>query len=186
MVKSKFFTHLIETGQFRIDEDGHAYLLNEFFFLLPPSILLKLQEILERELGYKKMKKIIMELGIFQTQMAIKRYIKIYNIVKINKGKIINFGLNILKILGFGKIEIKKISYDKKIIELIIKSSTLPLEYKKMYKKKSKKPIDFFVCGLIKGSFSSIFEEEIEVKETKCIAMGDPYCEFIGKPKTKG
>lgn len=36
-----------------------------------------------------------------------------------------------------------------------------------------------FYRGGIAGIFTRIFMEEVKVEETKCIAKGDPYCEFV-------
>jgi len=41
---------------------------------------------------------------------------------------------------------------------------------------KSEKPSCFFTTGFFNGFFSSVKNQHI--KETKCIAMGDPYCEW--------
>jgi predicted hydrocarbon binding protein/KaiC/GvpD/RAD55 family RecA-like ATPase len=41
---------------------------------------------------------------------------------------------------------------------------------------KSKEPLCFFTTGFLNGFFSAVKNEH--VKEVKCIAMGDPYCEW--------
>ena len=41
---------------------------------------------------------------------------------------------------------------------------------------RSKEPSCFFTTGFLNGFFSSVKNQH--VKETKCIAMGDPYCEW--------
>jgi predicted hydrocarbon binding protein/KaiC/GvpD/RAD55 family RecA-like ATPase len=41
---------------------------------------------------------------------------------------------------------------------------------------KSKEPLCFFTTGFLNGFFSVVKNQH--VKETKCIAMGDPYCEW--------
>ncbi|RLE87764.1 MAG: hypothetical protein DRJ49_06005 [Thermoprotei archaeon] len=43
---------------------------------------------------------------------------------------------------------------------------------------KSDKPNSQLFRGILAGCISKLWDEEVEVKETKCIAMGDPYCEF--------
>ena len=40
------------------------------------------------------------------------------------------------------------------------------------------KPFSQFYRGAIAGIFTAYFGEKMEAKETKCIAKGDPYCEF--------
>ena len=41
---------------------------------------------------------------------------------------------------------------------------------------KSEEPLCFFTTGFLNGFFSAVKNQY--VKETKCIAMGDPYCEW--------
>jgi len=45
-----------------------------------------------------------------------------------------------------------------------------------MTKKKREEPSCFFITGFLNGFFSAVKNQH--VKETKCIAMGDPYCEW--------
>lgn len=49
--------------------------------------------------------------------------------------------------------------------------------------KKSDKPYSHLVRGMTAGVLTRLFEVEMTVKETKCIAMGDPYCEFEAYPR---
>ena len=46
----------------------------------------------------------------------------------------------------------------------------------KLFKTKIKGPSCYFTTGFLNGFFSAIKNQH--VKETKCIAMGDPYCEW--------
>jgi len=48
---------------------------------------------------------------------------------------------------------------------------------------KSDKPNSQLCRGILAGALSALWNKDIEVIETKCIAMGDPYCEFIIRPK---
>jgi predicted hydrocarbon binding protein/predicted amino acid-binding ACT domain protein len=49
--------------------------------------------------------------------------------------------------------------------------------------KGSSEPRSHYIRGVLDGFFSSLFKVEMEAKETKCIAKGDPYCEFEIKEK---
>ncbi len=51
------------------------------------------------------------------------------------------------------------------------------------FKNELKEPRSQFIRGVINGFFSSMFKAECETVETKCIAKGDPYCEFQVKTK---
>jgi predicted hydrocarbon binding protein len=46
----------------------------------------------------------------------------------------------------------------------------------KIFTTKEKGPSCYFTTGFLNGFFSAVKNEH--VKETKCIAMGDPYCEW--------
>jgi predicted hydrocarbon binding protein/KaiC/GvpD/RAD55 family RecA-like ATPase len=48
--------------------------------------------------------------------------------------------------------------------------------YTKLFRKKIKEHSCFFTTGFFNGFFSAVKNQH--VKETKCIAMGDPYCEW--------
>ena len=54
-------------------------------------------------------------------------------------------------------------------------------EAKRVYKKTSL-PQSHIVRGYLSGMVSEHFNVEMSASETRCIAMGDPYCEFILKP----
>jgi len=47
--------------------------------------------------------------------------------------------------------------------------------------KGSEAPYGHFVRGILAGFFTQIFGEEAKAVETKCIATGDPYCEYTIK-----
>ena len=48
--------------------------------------------------------------------------------------------------------------------------------YTKFYATKREEPSCFFTTGFLNGFFSAVKNQH--VKETKCIVMGDPYCEW--------
>jgi predicted hydrocarbon binding protein len=49
---------------------------------------------------------------------------------------------------------------------------------------KSEGPHCQFVRGHLSGGLTTIMGEEVACKETKCIAAGDKYCEFVLRPKS--
>jgi len=51
-------------------------------------------------------------------------------------------------------------------------------------KGKKNRPNCHFVRGHLAGLFSKFFNRKMFAIETKCIAKGDPYCEFVVKPIT--
>lgn len=174
----------METGQFYIDREGHTVLLGEYVILFPVGVVLQLQQSIEKILGEEKAKEVITALGEFQVEAAARRYIKRFNFQKLDKRKIMDLTTRIINILGWGNVLVNKMSLKDKTAHIILKESTLSLKYKHVYQKESNKPIDYWVAGILKKHFSLIFGTEVEIKETKCLACGDPYCEFIVKPKS--
>jgi len=80
--------------------------------------------------------------------------------------------LNILLAHGWGIPKLIKFSSSEVIVHLYDSFESLVMA------KKSERPMCFFIKGYIAGLLSTILKKEVHVEETKCIAMGDPYCEF--------
>ncbi len=47
----------------------------------------------------------------------------------------------------------------------------------------SDKPTSHMFRGLLAGFLSKLWGRDVKVVETTCIAMGDPYCEFLAQPR---
>jgi len=47
------------------------------------------------------------------------------------------------------------------------------------------KPVDHIPRGWFAGAACVFFGKDVDAVETKCIAKGDEYCEFIIKPKNR-
>lgn len=43
----------------------------------------------------------------------------------------------------------------------------------------SEKPYSHYIRGMLAAVFEDIFKDKVEVREVKCIALGDEYCEFL-------
>ena len=96
-----------------------------------------------------------------------------------DKRQIINWQTRIVSMSGWGEIEIAKIDFEKDEYTAHFKE----IPFAKTYGKTTY-PVDFLVCGFIAGGFSASLKKELECLETKCVAKGDPYCEFVvGKPE---
>ncbi len=83
--------------------------------------------------------------------------------------------------LGWAKVEIVKVNeFTKKIILRVY--NNWECEIIKSWGIK-KEPQNTFHRGIIAGIMKEFHGRDFEVIETKCIAKGDPYCEFQIKPK---
>ena len=93
-------------------------------------------------------------------------------LIKINQALFIHTGDGIMKIEEYNmdKCEATLKIYDNFECELF---------------KGSNKPQSHLVRGMMAGWFSGFFNKEVTAIETKCIAKGDPYCQFKIKPKTQ-
>ncbi|MFH1752210.1 MAG: 4-vinyl reductase, partial [archaeon] len=60
----------------------------------------------------------------------------------------------------------------------------IALAYKKEFGK-SKKAICHTLRGYFTGTASNVCGKELEAIETKCMAKGDAFCEFVIKEKSK-
>lgn len=89
--------------------------------------------------------------------------------------ELLKIGAEYSRIVGFGIIEVVSYSNNRAALrvynnfecELFIGSN---------------KPQSHFMRGILAGWFAGLWDldiKKIDVKETNCISMGDPYCEFI-------
>ena len=92
--------------------------------------------------------------------------------------KLLRFSESIFKAMGFGRMEIRQVDKNLRRAKIIVEDS---FECE-LFKGKNK-PASHFLRGILKGWFSGFFGmSSIEITEVKCIAAGDPYCEFIIMP----
>jgi len=85
----------------------------------------------------------------------------------IREEETVNHVLHLLEHCKVGKVSIDETIRMKENCESAL-SKVLP--------EKRKEPSCFFTTGFLNGFFSTVKNQH--VKETKCIAMGDPYCEW--------
>lgn len=79
--------------------------------------------------------------------------------------------IKIVKRLNLGRVEIVKFDSDDIKIKLYNGITALGIKH-------SHKPICFFEAGIFAGFSENIFRKIINLKETKCKAMGNIYCQF--------
>lgn len=83
---------------------------------------------------------------------------------------------------GFGYITVNKMKYSTNtfVAEVEGKNSNLSINYKKMFGKQ-KKPLDFYMAGILAGGAEPLFDMSIGIKEIKCIGKGDKKCVYSVK-----
>lgn len=80
---------------------------------------------------------------------------------------------------GWGKNEMT--NFNSNTLEGVLKIENSPVGT--YFKGKSDKPVDHVWRSLLSAGASRIFQQPTDFIEVKCIAKGDPYCEFIFKPR---
>jgi len=75
--------------------------------------------------------------------------------------------------MGWATLEVAEFSIEKKMARIRFYNN-----FECELVKESKEPYSHFLRGVIAGFFNGLFGQGALVKETKCIAKGDNYCEF--------
>jgi predicted hydrocarbon binding protein len=177
--KNNFFSHLIDTGEFRINDEGQATLFGDYMFLLPPRVLLHLQKRLEEEIGKQEAENLLQEIGRYQVHSGLERYEERLNIGDISRDEIIDFAMQLMSILGIGDPSMEKVSEEEAILSL--ENPTFATEYKHFYGN-AEEGVDFYIRGIVEEFFEDIiFREGCTVVETECAATGESdVCVFRG------
>jgi predicted hydrocarbon binding protein len=90
--------------------------------------------------------------------------------------KLAEIGLN----RGYGLIEFLKIDMKNKRVESRVYNSVNAIGIKN-----SEKPVCYMIAGTMAGAADIIFGRSMRCDEVKCVAMGDPYCEFHVHPESE-
>jgi len=88
--------------------------------------------------------------------------------------------INTFNLAGWGELEIVKNNISEKTAVFHIKNSPVAIEFLS-----SKKPVCHTNRGFLAGGACKVSKTEVDCVETKCIAMKNPYCEYITMPKNK-
>jgi hypothetical protein len=80
---------------------------------------------------------------------------------------------------GFGYMEIKKMKWDHLTLtgELVGTNSSFALAYKKSHGKQ-KAAVDSYIGGILEGGAEPLFDLNLKVVETSCMACGDRLCTY--------
>jgi predicted hydrocarbon binding protein len=105
---------------------------------------------------------------VYNEYMSIAKSERIEDLIEVSKA--------VNMTLGWGIIDKVKINWEKGTAKYRVYNN-----FECELAGKSEKPYSQFYRGAVAGLFTRFFEREIKVKETKCIAKGDSYCEFVIK-----
>lgn len=173
---SSVFSDLIANGEFRVDEEGHALLNGQFLLMIPPPVILHLQNRLKEEVGQEQMEDIMIDAGQYQVQQALDRYRDRYGIDDISREKLFSYFNNIVKILGWGEIEMQVTQNSE--AKVTVKHPTLPSVYRHRNEEMADNPICHYLRGMMSEGLSALTDDGLLFEETTCAAMGGKVCVF--------
>ena len=162
---------LINVGELKITS-GVLEMFGRRGILLPITSYQYLFEILFKIFG-EKIFDILYECGFKHGKTSVTESREKF---KITRREYLNNIIRAGNLMGLGEAKIISIS-DKKIIIRLTNSPLVEI-FKKMGIK-TKRPVDSFEEGIFSGIFSEIYRTKMSSKETKCVFLNDPYCEFI-------
>ena len=113
-------------------------------------------------------------IGFEAGRKAYKSHLRIVSEAHRGVEKIIPFARELFKQIGFGILEFTKVDFLNKTALIRVRNSFECELFKETGMAES-----HFIRGLIAGFMSSLFGIKVDAEETKCVAKGDPYCEFV-------
>lgn len=175
---SSFFTSLIESGQFRVDGKGHALLFGEFLLLMPPPVILHMQERLSERLGREEMTTFMADMGRYQIDQAVERQADRYDLENVNRDTLQERTFDIFNILGWGNAEVDRFDHTTGECRVVVRHPTLPSVYRNRNDDLADRPICHFVRGILERDLEILTDHAIELEETTCAATGGDVCVF--------
>jgi hypothetical protein len=152
-------------------EEGRISLLNQPVMIVPVETFVTMTKTLRADLGRTKADEIIYK----ATKLAAIKYL---NVLKksfsMSKVDMIKWAANSLTLAGWGKITIIGVDGEKNRADIRVYDSSVAKGLGK-----DPEPTDIFLAGYFAGGETAVFGKDVDVKEIKCIAKGDQYCEFV-------
>ncbi|MEM4625355.1 MAG: 4-vinyl reductase [Candidatus Pacearchaeota archaeon] len=182
---SPFLQKLLFVKQFKINE-GEINLLGNRLVMLNASNILVLQEIdktkmysVSKSTGESNIKTIIEHAQVYRglKDQTIREIIELSKRINHSEEGAIKTLQEIFNIYGLGKMIITNLDNKNKEAQTIIQNSSLALEQLK--KGKSKKEVCIVTSGILAGTFTYLFNKNVDCIEIKCLAKGDEDCEFF-------
>ena len=181
MLRSPLLERVLRLSQLKW-ADGRLMLFKIPMFLGASHIELYNNVLLELNLGHKMAMSLIYETGTFQGVEAFELFSNVYGYSKTisDKGRMLDFQISQAEVAGRGQFKWVKQDFKNKVFVSHGISS-----YAQLYSKKlgvSSKAVDHQLRGVGAKFVECVIKSPCLCIETKCIAEGDPYCEFVIKP----
>ncbi|MBW2998886.1 4-vinyl reductase [Candidatus Woesearchaeota archaeon] len=161
--------------------EGELTLFKMKIFLGAAALDLYKNRLIELNNSKKRARSILYQLGCFQGKEAFKIISRLYGFSKriTDKSKMLDLQISQTELTGHGTFKFTRKDFKNKIF-VVHGNST----YARIYKEKiglSKEVEDNQMRGVFTKFVESIIKEPCFGIETKCIAKGDSYCEFVIK-----
>ena len=177
--------HMVETIKL---EEGKVTMCNMPIIFTFTKSMYYIQKELETALG-ERWKKIVYECGKLDGTVCNSNYLALFHndseVKKLysNKFEAFKFCVAEFNKMGKGKLEIIEVDTDKIHFVLRFYLNGIALAY--LEHEKTTEPVCYHFAGVFAGATSVIYPG-VEVVETKCMAKGDQYCEFVAElPKNR-
>lgn len=147
-------------------------LADERALILRHTIYRGLFGVIREELG-PSASAIFYHIGLRAGRDAFKSHVRILKGRK-DTASLVRLGEALWRTVGFGRLEIVLVDTQKgRAVARVYDNFECEMF------KGSGEPQGYLTRGLLEGWFEGILGPELKSEETKCIAMGDPYCEFV-------
>jgi predicted hydrocarbon binding protein len=140
-----------------------------------------LQKLIEKKYGAKECTNIFYSLGVFQGRAAFKMISDRFGYAKTfqDKKKLLKFELGQGIVTGHGIFNWIRMDFNKNVF--ISKGISPHAEEYKRFFGIQKNPVDHFLRGVGSAYIEEVIGKGTFCVESKCIARGDKYCEFMIK-----
>ena len=170
--------HMVDTIKL---EEGKVTMCNlPLTFTFTKSVYYTQKE-LEKTLG-DKWKKIVYECGKIDGAVCNSNFAAMFHtdpdMIKLISDKSQGFNFCVTEYNRMGKGKLEAIKGDTEKFSFILRMYFSPIALAYLEHEKITEPVCYHIAGLFVGA-GNIFYPGIEAVETKCLAKGDPYCEFV-------
>ncbi|WXG40328.1 MAG: V4R domain-containing protein [Candidatus Freyarchaeum deiterrae] len=163
-----FYLDELEDGQV-FYQKGEVSILGTQNLVLPVQFTTELLKAMEKNIDYELYRKTILELG---REFVVKNVRAVESEFKIKDDRLLLLTIKYGGARGYGRLLSIEGTLESGKIKIRVHSS-LAEKWDK-----SNKPVDVLIEGSLLGLVEEITGKKWVCKETKCIAMGDDYCEF--------
>ena len=169
------FMHYIETGQIDFSE-GHLKLFDQSMVMFPTTTYVNFHK---KCVGLgEKGRKLIYDVGWEQIKAVFSVFERDYKITEMDQERFISLFAPTIKTCGWGDVKIEQMKLEKGGNTIyIITNNPFAQIYKKIHGQQ-KQGVDDYLLGLLAGGTFAVSGKKVQGKEIKCMAKGDPYCEF--------